>query len=184
MSEPFIGEIRVFANTFIPVGWLPCDGRSLPMSGQYQALFAVVRNNFGGDNTTFKLPNLMGRAMAGVGPLVGGSVYPIGVTFGESKHTLTLGETPSHNHVMQKIKTAGGTADKLAAPTALANLGVLSTGTTAINCLAPEGTANATLAGNAVAPSSAQAAVGHENRQPYLALTVAIAWDGIFPVQP
>ena len=32
MSEPFLGEIRMFAFNFSPVGWLLADGSLLPVA--------------------------------------------------------------------------------------------------------------------------------------------------------
>ncbi|MGQ0814376.1 MAG: phage tail protein [Gemmatimonadota bacterium] len=49
MPDPYIGEIRMFGGRFAPPGWLLCDGRELPINGEYAALYssaprtAVVR---------------------------------------------------------------------------------------------------------------------------------------------
>ena len=40
MSEPFVGEIRMFAGTFAPRGWAYCDGQLLSIS-QNDALFSL-----------------------------------------------------------------------------------------------------------------------------------------------
>ena len=59
MSEPLIGEIRMFAGNFVPRGWAICDGRLLSIS-QNSALFSVVGTAYGGDGmTTFALPDLL-----------------------------------------------------------------------------------------------------------------------------
>ena len=56
--EYFLGGIMLFGGDFAPVGWLPCDGRVLPIS-QYQALFTILGTNYGGDGQkTFALPKL------------------------------------------------------------------------------------------------------------------------------
>ena len=61
MSEPFVGEIRMFGGTFAPMGWFLCDGRTLQIS-QYQTLFALIGNTYGGDGVNnFNLPDLRGR---------------------------------------------------------------------------------------------------------------------------
>jgi microcystin-dependent protein len=61
MSEPFIGEVRMFAGSFAPRGWALCDGRLLSIS-QHSALFSVLGTAYGGDGmTTFALPDLRGR---------------------------------------------------------------------------------------------------------------------------
>jgi microcystin-dependent protein len=61
MSDPLIGEIRMFAGAFVPRGWAPCDGRLLSIS-RHSALFSVMGTAYGGDGmTTFALPDLRGR---------------------------------------------------------------------------------------------------------------------------
>ena len=59
--DPFMGEIRRFPFGAIPDGWLPCDGRLLPIATNNQ-LYALIGPTFGGDaQTTFALPDLRGR---------------------------------------------------------------------------------------------------------------------------
>ena len=47
MSDPFIGEIRMFAGNFAPNGHALCDGQLLSVS-QNNALFALLGTTFGG----------------------------------------------------------------------------------------------------------------------------------------
>ena len=62
--EPLLGQIQLFPYNFVPKGWMPCTGQLLPIN-QWQALFALLGTNFGGDGrTTFGLPNLQGRTPA------------------------------------------------------------------------------------------------------------------------
>ena len=70
MSEPFIGEIRMFAGNFAPQTWAFCDGQLLAVS-QNDALFSLFGTIYGGDGrTTFGLPDCRGRSPvhAGTGP--------------------------------------------------------------------------------------------------------------------
>ena len=61
MSDPFLGEIRMFGGNFAPRGWAKCDGQLLAVS-QNDALFALLGTMYGGDGrTTFGLPDLRGR---------------------------------------------------------------------------------------------------------------------------
>ena len=61
MSEPFLGEIRMFAGSYAPERWAYCDGQLLPISG-HEALYSLLGTAFGGDGrTTFGLPDLRGR---------------------------------------------------------------------------------------------------------------------------
>jgi microcystin-dependent protein len=60
MSEPFLGQIVMFAGNFAPRGWAFCDGQLLPIN-QHQALFSILGTTYGGDGrTTFALPDLRG----------------------------------------------------------------------------------------------------------------------------
>jgi len=65
-SQPFIGEIDTFAFNFCPSGWLPLDGRLLPIN-QNTALFSLLGNTYGGDGkSTFALP--IGKAVFSLSP--------------------------------------------------------------------------------------------------------------------
>lgn len=60
-QDAYIGEIRMFAGSYVPAGWLPCEGQLLP-SHEYQELYAVLGVTYGGDGVkTFALPNFRGR---------------------------------------------------------------------------------------------------------------------------
>lgn len=61
MDELYIGEIRLLPYMFTPRNMLPCDGRSIPVS-QYQALYSLIGNQFGGNQVSFNLPDLRGAA--------------------------------------------------------------------------------------------------------------------------
>ena len=62
MSEPFIGQIKIFAGNFAPRGWAFCDGTLLQVS-QNTALFSILGTTYGGDGrSTFGIPDLRGRA--------------------------------------------------------------------------------------------------------------------------
>lgn len=57
-----IGEIRLFAPAFAPVGWQFCEGQVLNVS-DHPELARRIGNTFGGDGkNTFALPDLRGRA--------------------------------------------------------------------------------------------------------------------------
>src|SRR6185503_20598925 len=61
MSEPFIGQIMLFAGNFAPRGWAFCNGQILPIA-QNTALFSILGTTYGGNGqTTFALPDLRGR---------------------------------------------------------------------------------------------------------------------------
>lgn len=107
MSEPFVGEIRMFAGNFAPRGWAFCDGQLLAVS-QNDALFSLLGTIYGGDGrTTFGLPDLRGRLPmhAGTGP--GLSARRLGAKLGTEQETLTVNQLPSHTHPIRVSSAAG-----------------------------------------------------------------------------
>ena len=57
-GDCLIGEIRLFSNNIIPIGFLSAEGQILPIAPN-AALFSVIGAKYGGDgNTTFGLPDL------------------------------------------------------------------------------------------------------------------------------
>lgn len=92
-----------------PNGWLVCDGSAVSRS-IYASLFAAIGVNYGSGNgsTTFNLPDLRGRTIAGFDPgnstgrLTGaaaGGVSAAGYNAGgEQAHTLSTAELAIHNH--------------------------------------------------------------------------------------
>src|SRR5215467_3380469 len=96
MSGPFIGEIRMFAGNFAPVGWAFCNGAIIPID-QNDALFNLIGTTYGGDGqTTFALPNLQSRVPVHVGP-----GFALGQSGGTESVTLTVSQIPAHSHVPQ-----------------------------------------------------------------------------------
>src|SRR5262245_49113254 len=98
MSEPFLGEIRMFAGNFPPKDWAFCDGRILPIA-QYTALFSLLGNNYGGDGkTNFGLPNLTDRVPMHWGQGTGLSNRNPGDTGGSNLVALTSDQMAQHQH--------------------------------------------------------------------------------------
>ena len=97
MSEPFVGEIRMFAGNFAPQGWAYCDGQLLAVSSN-DALFSLLGTIYGGDGrTTFGLPDLRGRIPIHTGTGPGLSQRRLGSKSGTEKETLTVNELPAHH---------------------------------------------------------------------------------------
>ncbi len=98
MSNPFLGEIRMFAGNFAPRGWAFCDGQLLAVS-QNDALFSLLGTIYGGDGrTTFGLPDLRGRIPLHQGTGPGLSARRLGSKGGGEKVTLTTNQLASHTH--------------------------------------------------------------------------------------
>lgn len=170
MAEPFLSEIRMMSFQFPPKGWALCDGQLLPIN-QNQALFSLLGTTFGGDGrVNFGLPDLRGRTAIHTG-----GDHTLGERGGEQAHTLSIGELPTHDHVLN-----GSTAG---ASTAVPEGNVLSRGQTASSN--PINYFNATPS-NLVAMMAASIAnsggsQSHLNMQPFLTISFCIALQGIFP---
>ena len=102
MAEPFLSEIRIMSFNFAPKGWAMCNGQFLPIN-QNQALFSLLGTTYGGDGrVNFALPDLRGRV-----PIHMGSQHTLGEKGGESAHTLSISELPTHTHVLNATNTNG-----------------------------------------------------------------------------
>src|SRR5687767_4435271 len=96
MAEPFLSEIRIFSFNFAPKGWALANGQLMPIN-QNQALFSLLGTTYGGDGrVNFALPNLQGNV-----PTHMGSGHTLGEKGGQSAHTLSIAELPTHTHVAQ-----------------------------------------------------------------------------------
>lgn len=77
-TDPWLGEIRMFAGTFAPSGWAFCNGQLLGIS-QNQALFSLLQFTYGGNGqTTFALPDLRGAAPVSAGANPAGYQWALG----------------------------------------------------------------------------------------------------------
>ena len=95
------GMIFPFGSDSAPVGYITCDGAEYSKVA-YAALFAVVGTtwNTGGETTGFfRVPDLRGRTIVGVGSGgIGLTPRAIGDMGGEEDHLLTWNEMPVHGH--------------------------------------------------------------------------------------
>src|SRR5580658_1499835 len=95
MSQPYVGEIRIFAGNFAPAGWMLCEGQLLPIS-QYETLFNLIGTTYGGDGqSTFALPDLRGRL-----PIHMGSGFVLSANGGVENVTLNTNQMPAHTHTV------------------------------------------------------------------------------------
>jgi microcystin-dependent protein len=105
------GMLAPFAGSTAPAGWLLTHGQAVSRT-TYAALFAVISTTYGvGDgSTTFNLPDLRGRVVAGVDNMGGTAANRItsggsgitGTTLGASggmeTHSLTIAQLAAHTH--------------------------------------------------------------------------------------
>lgn len=104
-QEGFLGEVKLFAGNYAPVGWAFCEGQELAIN-QNQALFAVLGIQYGGDGATyFNLPDLRGRVPVGAGTGNGLQTRYQGQFIGTETVTLTTQNLPSHTHTATTTAT-------------------------------------------------------------------------------
>ena len=171
MSDPYIGEIRMFAGTFAPYGWLDCNGDEVAIS-DYDVLYSLIGTTYGGDGqNTFVLPDLRSRVPIGAGPLPGGSNYELAQMGGAENVTLQGQQVPAHTHPLMATSSGQQQSPANALPASVSST---------YNVYGPK-TSPTTLQ-----PASVGSAGGsgpHANIQPYLGMRFIIAWQGIFPTQ-
>jgi microcystin-dependent protein len=178
MSQPFLGEIRMFGFGFAPNGWQPCNGQTLAIS-QYAALFALLGTTYGGNGTsTFQLPNLQSRVPVCQGSGAGLTPYVLGEQTGTESVTLLTTQMPAHSHAVNAGTTTSG---NVAQPAGAYPATVQITGETKGGTVNTYSTAspNAIMNPNMIGPSGGNQP--HPNIQPVLCVNFCIAMVGLFP---
>lgn len=148
--DAFIGTILVWPITWAPDGWNACNGTILQVQ-QYQALYSLIGNTFGGSGTTtMGLPDLRGRSPLGYNPNSGALPFnTVGLLTGNTATTLTLNNLPQHNHVATFAPAFGQQTITIPAVQPSGSLSV-----------AVAGTVNTTTAGTAAPASGADVYLG------------------------
>jgi microcystin-dependent protein len=175
MSQPFVGEIRMFGGNFAPNGWQFCNGQLLSIASN-NVLFALIGTTYGGDGVnTFQLPNLQGRLPVHMGTGPGLSTYVIGQISGTETVALTSSTMPSHQHnVVATTATATSNlpANALFASTPVPTPGASAAYTTGSPVMG-------TLLATTVQTAGGNAA--HNNLMPFQCVSFIISMFGIFP---
>jgi len=169
MSEPFLGEIRILPYSFAPRGWAQCDGQLVAIS-QNTALFSLLGTYYGGDGrTNFALPDFRSSVPLHFGQGPGLTDYVLGGTGGSETVTLLTTQLPAHNHAA-KAEPGGGNNKapngRYWAGSSRRDLGYAAS-------------SNVQMAADILAPMGG--GQPHNNVQPYLALNICIALQGVYP---
>lgn len=165
MSQPYVGEIRMFGGNFAPVNWSFCNGALLPIS-QYDTLFALIGTTYGGDGqNTFGLPDLRGRL-----PFHQGGGFVQGQLAGTETVTLSTQQLPVHTHLA--MCSSGGTATSAPANAVWLNWAQNQYTDQQPTSTMPNGALQLTGSNQA-----------HENLMPYLTVNFIIALFGVYPTQ-
>src|ERR1700746_1527204 len=155
MSQPYVGEIRMFAGNYAPAGWMFCEGQLLPIS-EYETLFQLIGTTYGGDGqTTFALPDLRGRIP--IHP--DSSNFQLGHSGGTETVTLTVAQMPAHGHTA--LAPASGSATSSPANN--------TWGTAASNSPYTDQAFNAQM--NAQAIGNVGGSQPHDNFMPYVCVS-------------
>jgi microcystin-dependent protein len=173
MSEPFLGEIIMFAGNFAPRSWAFCQGQLLAIS-QNTALFAILGTTYGGNGqTTFALPDFRGRVPVGQGQGPGLSSYTLGQLSGTESVTILSTQMPPHSHTATAV---------LHASTLAAN-DTLPSGNYPADGGSYQSATDTSMNANAVTVTNGITGGGQPTPiiQPYLCISFIICLEGIFP---
>lgn len=91
--DEIMGTIKLFAGNFAPVGYALCNGQMLSVN-EYQALYSIIGNTYGGNQQQFALPDLRSRVPVGAGQGGGLSKYDLGQMIGNEFTPLTPSNVP------------------------------------------------------------------------------------------
>jgi len=207
-----IGTIKLSTVGYDHDGWLLCDGRAFAITTN-PALHAVIKNNYGGDESKqlFNVPDFRGRVAIGFNEKEPAAQYRLGATGGKISASASCGvPLPAHTHaatfratpapVQIKVNTDGNAARianpsnaYLAVPVTKANLPVVLynagnyPGDTLGGVSGGDGGAitegTVTLDPEGEVNPTATASF-NDIRQPFLALNYFICAFGEFPTTP
>lgn len=175
MSDPFLGEIKIAAFSFAPVGWQLCQGQLLTVS-QNQALFSLLGIHYGGNGTTtFGLPDLQGRT-----PLGWNMSSPmIGTKSGTETVQLTAANLPLHTHTLYAAKANATLAPAVQTPVFAQPI----LGTTPYNLYVPPTSQTPQVPMNPGTCTATGAGQAHNNMQPFQVVNFMIATTGTYPAR-
>lgn len=201
MAEAYLGEIRLFAISYVPDGWMICHGQELSIQ-QHTPLYALLGITYGGDGrNTFKIPDLRGRVpmqtgTSAFGTVEMGTVGGMKATTVTSTGTVTLtsvDQLPAHTHAASiNVSKDNGAS---ATPTEGAYLGAVKSATIAAAPSLYTSSATATLnaatvkidSAGAITPQPIGVTVKADVAPvlpPCLGMFYAICTSGIFPPRP
>lgn len=165
MSEPYVGEIRMFGGNYAPQGWAICNGQLLNIADN-ELLYALIGTTYGGDGqNTFALPDLRSRI-----PVHPSPAYSLGTKGGAETVSITHNQMPTHTHI----------------PLAANEPGTSSTPENMVWATGSKTSYAASGAPISMMPYALSPVGGnqpHDNMMPSLTISFIIALDGLFPPQ-
>jgi microcystin-dependent protein len=198
MGLAYLAEIRMFATTQTPHGWVPCDGRLLDRD-EHEALFALIGHTYGGAGNQFAVPDLRDRM-----PLAADDGFGLGQPGGAEQHKLTPAELPVHNHrVVGEDVSPGSGGHQPGREKVLCNSASPSAASAELyievdpppppppdppdpgpedDAAAPGAPALVPMDPKSI--GSVGASAPHDNLQPYLTVAFFMNTKGLFPTRP
>ena len=134
------GTVLPFAGINAPTGYLFCAGQTL-LVADYSDLHDAIGYTYGGSGSSFNIPDLRGRVIAGQDDMGGASADrltnqtgglngdTLGATGGAETHTLAVSEMPTHTHTYSESSSgppAEGVGSGFTDPTAVARQNINS----------------------------------------------------------
>ena len=177
--DPYVGEISIVGYNFAPRGWLSCDGQLLPIT-QYTSLFTILGTTYGGDGmNTFGLPDLRGKIPVHFDSTDFQNNYYLGASGGATTVNLSINQLPAHGHSVSntgQVQAKTGAAANFSSPVGayFANNPAETQRFTGSPDVAM-GTITTIKTNNSGGNQA------HENMQPFQAVNIIIAIEGIFP---
>lgn len=176
MTEPYLGEVRMFGFNYAPYNWAACNGALMSLT-QNTTLFSLIGTSFGGDGrTNFALPNMASCAPCGVGQSPGLSARTLGESFGSQQVSLLVTEIAPHNHQGLPV-WEGGSGTRTPQPS---DTSAVSSADVAVVFATP--TDSVTLSPMAIGFGGGS--LPHDNQQPSLPVNFCIALNGVYPSFP
>lgn len=185
MSEPFIGEIRLMPYAYAPRFWTWCEGQLLQIHSNV-SLYSILSTTYGGDGyTTMGVPDLKTRAPMHPGRGIALTPRYLGERAGVENVKLDAQQMPAHTHKVQVVKGGpGDTKSDSSSPSKNRMSSKLhdvdgSIGAAKAYVKEPNPIEVTEMANSCLAPYGRS--LGHENRQPFLAVNFCIALNGLYP---
>lgn len=168
------GIVVPFGGATAPSGWLLCDGSQVSQT-TYAKLFSLIGTtyNIGGETAgMFRVPDLRGRTVIGVGSGAGLTPRTLGAKLGEETHQLTVTEMPSHAHGVsdnhQHKSPSWNAGQPYGGAASEPNMGLYTNQQTATPSL------TSTTAVGSITVNSTGGDGAHNNMQPSLVMTCII----------
>jgi len=174
--DEYLGIIKPYAGFgFVPDGWLPCDGRKLPINGN-EALYAIFGTIYGGDGrTNFALPNLNSRAVIGTGQGPSLTFRKLGQSGGAEGVAIDVSTLPAHTHASFALSVNPDSEDP--------STHFLTKTANNRYCLKQDGDTEIKM-GNDIISTSVGGNLAHDNMPPYMAIKYIICVKGLYPDRP